>query len=92
MQGRPRVRGAGPGEAERVTLVPHLAVDLPRGIELGFDPGLELGARGLVHVHDSQATPLPLLGIDPAKFTFKLQGRAFRLTDVHGKVVQLVLA
>jgi hypothetical protein len=41
-----------------------------------------------VHVHDLQATLLHLLGVDHTKLTYKFQGRHFRLTDVHGKVVQ----
>ncbi len=45
-----------------------------------------------VHVHDFQATILHLLGIDHEKFTYRFQGRQFRLTDVHGKVVPQVLA
>ena len=44
-----------------------------------------------VHVHDLQATILHLLGIDHERFTFKHQGRRYRLTDVHGKVVKDVL-
>ena len=45
-----------------------------------------------VHVHDFQATLLHLMGIDHERFTHKYQGRRFRLTDVHGKVVKQVLA
>jgi hypothetical protein len=45
-----------------------------------------------VHVHDLQATILHLLGIDHRKLTFRFQGRDFRLTDVHGEVVQGLLA
>ncbi len=45
-----------------------------------------------VHVHDFQATLLHLMGIDHEKFTHKFQGRRFRLTDVHGKVVKDLLA
>lgn len=45
-----------------------------------------------VHVHDFQATVLHLMGIDHERFTFKHQGRRFRLTDVHGKVVRDILA
>ncbi|MEP7270400.1 MAG: DUF1501 domain-containing protein [Acidobacteriota bacterium] len=45
-----------------------------------------------VHVHDLQATILQCLGIDHKKLTFKFQGRHFRLTDVHGDVVQQVLS
>jgi len=45
-----------------------------------------------VHVHDFQATLMHLLGIDHEQFTYKFQGRRYRLTDVHGKVVNDLLA
>ncbi len=45
-----------------------------------------------VHVHDLQATILHLLGLDHKKLTFRFQGRDYRLTDVHGKVVKEILA
>jgi hypothetical protein len=45
-----------------------------------------------VHVHDMQATILHCLGLDHTKLTYKFQGRWFRLTDVHGKVVKPLLA
>jgi hypothetical protein len=45
-----------------------------------------------VHVHDLHATILHLLGFDHEKLTYRYAGRDFRLTDVHGKVVQGVLA
>jgi hypothetical protein len=45
-----------------------------------------------VDVHDLQATILNLMGIDHERLVFKTQGRNFRLTDVHGKVVQDVIA
>jgi hypothetical protein len=45
-----------------------------------------------VHVHDLQATILNLLGIDHKRLTYKFQGRAFRLTDVHGELINQVLA
>ncbi|MDB6154132.1 MAG: hypothetical protein JWL90_2585 [Chthoniobacteraceae bacterium] len=45
-----------------------------------------------VHVHDVQATILHLLGFDHEKLTFQSQGRDFRLTDVHGKVIKALLA
>lgn len=45
-----------------------------------------------VHVHDFQATMMHLLGIDHERLTFKFQGRRYRLTDVHGKVVQDILS
>ena len=55
--------------------------------ELGFSV-----ARDKVHVHDLQATILHLLGLDHEKLTYRFQGRDYRLTDVHGKVVREILA
>ncbi len=49
-------------------------------------------AEGPVHVHDFQATILHLLGIEHRRLTYKHQGRRYRLTDVHGHVVQDLLA
>ncbi|MEO2024503.1 MAG: DUF1501 domain-containing protein, partial [Fuerstiella sp.] len=43
-------------------------------------------------VHDLHATMLHLLGIDHERLTYRFQGRDYRLTDVHGNVVQDVLA
>jgi hypothetical protein len=45
-----------------------------------------------VHVHDINATILRQLGIDHEKLTYRYQGRDFRLTDVHGKVVKDIIA
>jgi hypothetical protein len=45
-----------------------------------------------VHIHDFHATMLHLLGIDHERLTYKFQGRRYRLTDVHGKVVKGLLA
>ena len=45
-----------------------------------------------VHVHDFQATLMHLFGIDHEKLTFKFQGRRYRLTDVHGSVVNELLS
>ena len=42
-------------------------------------------------VHDLHATMLNLMGVDHTKLTFKFQGRHYRLTDVHGRVVKDVL-
>ena len=67
----------------------------------GIKPGMSYGetddysynvAKDGVHVHDLHATLLHLLGIDHELLTFKYQGRHFRLTDVHGKVVKPILA
>jgi hypothetical protein len=45
-----------------------------------------------VHVHDLHATILRLLGFDHTKLTYRYAGRDFRLTDVHGNVVQDLIA
>jgi hypothetical protein len=55
----------------------------PYGYNIASDP---------VHIHDLQATILHQLGIDHERLTFKYQGRHFRLTDVHGRVVQPIIA
>jgi hypothetical protein len=49
-------------------------------------------ASNPVHIHDLQATILHLLGIDHTHLNYKYQGRHFRLTDVHGEIVQGILA
>jgi hypothetical protein len=45
-----------------------------------------------VHVHDFHATLLHLLGFDHENLTYRYSGRDFRLTDVHGKIVEDILA
>ncbi len=55
--------------------------------ELGFNP-----VSNRVHVHDLHATILHLLGLDHERLTFRFQGRDFRLTDVHGRVVRDLIA
>lgn len=45
-----------------------------------------------VHVHDLHATLMALLGFDHEKFTFRHAGRDFRLTDIHGQVVNELIA
>ena len=66
----------------------------------GVKPGFTYGAtddfgynivKDPVHVHDLQATMMHLMGIDHTKFTYKHQGRRFRLTDVSGHVVKDLL-
>ena len=66
------------------------------GIKRGLSHGEsdDLGftvARDQVHVHDLQATILHQLGMDHTKLTHRFQGRDYRLTDVHGKVVKELL-
>ncbi len=67
----------------------------------GFRPGMTYGKTDdfgyevidqQVHVHDLHATILHQLGFDHEKLTFRFQGRDFRLTDVHGRVVHEVLS
>ncbi|MSU59215.1 MAG: DUF1501 domain-containing protein [Pedosphaera sp.] len=67
----------------------------------GVKPGVTLGesdefgfraTTDKVHVHDLHATMMHLLGFDHTKLTYRFQGRDFRLTDVHGEVVQKLLA
>jgi hypothetical protein len=45
-----------------------------------------------VHVHDLHATILHLLGLDHTRLTYRYAGRDFRLTDIHGEVVQSIIA
>ena len=55
----------------------------------------EFGYRAIespIHVHDLQATILQQLGIDHERLTWRYQGRAFRLTDVGGRVARELLA
>lgn len=54
--------------------------------ELGFRV-----AENPVHVHDLQATILHALGFDHERLTYRFQGRDFRLTDVHGRVISKIL-
>jgi hypothetical protein len=45
----------------------------------------------VVTFHDLHATMLHLMGIDHERLTYRFGGRDFRLTDVHGHVVQEIL-
>ena len=67
----------------------------------GVKPGTSYGttdefcynvAENSVSVHDLHATYMHLLGIDHKQLTFRYQGRRFRLTDVHGEILDQVLA
>ncbi|MEX2288369.1 MAG: DUF1501 domain-containing protein [Planctomycetaceae bacterium] len=67
------------------------------GVRGGYAHGStdEFGFRAVekpVHVHDLHATMLRLLGFDHEKLTYRYAGRDFRLTDVHGKVVEELIA
>lgn len=48
-------------------------------------------AQDPVHVHDLNATLLHLLGLDHERLTYRHQGRRYRLTDVHGEVIQRLI-
>ncbi len=67
----------------------------------GIKPGIVHGATDElgynivsdpVHVHDIQATLMHCLGFDHERLTFRTQGRDFRLTDIHGHLVNGILA
>ena len=45
-----------------------------------------------VHVHDLHATILHLMGLDHEKLTYRYSGRDFRLTDVHGRIIEDILS
>jgi hypothetical protein len=67
------------------------------GLKKGFHLGAtdELGfnvTHNKTHIHDLQATILHLLGIDHTKLVYKFQGRDYRLTDVHGKLIKKILS
>jgi arylsulfatase A-like enzyme len=55
------------------------------------DFGMDVIENG-AHVHDINATILHLLGLNHEKLTYRYQGREFRLTDVHGKVIEAILS
>lgn len=66
----------------------------------GIKPGVTVGesdefgyrpVEDSAHVHDLHATWLHLLGIDHERLTYRLQGRDYRLTDVHGKLLEKVV-
>jgi arylsulfatase A-like enzyme len=67
----------------------------------GVKPGLVYGetddfsvnvVRDPVHVHDLNATLLHLLGFDHERLTYRAEGRDYRLTDVHGRRIDALLA
>ncbi len=67
------------------------------GVKGGFSYGAtdETGAEaveGRCHIHDWHATILHLLGLDHTRLTYRYAGRDFRLTDVHGNVMEEIIA
>ncbi len=62
------------------------------GVIIGKTDELGFGViEDKYHVHDLQATVLHLLGFDHERLTYRFQGRDFRLTDVHGHVIEKML-
>ena len=66
----------------------------------GVKPGIAFGAtdefghmavQDKMHMHDLHATILHLMGIDHQRLTYRYSGRDFRLTDVHGRVVDEII-
>lgn len=67
------------------------------GVKRGMTYGAsdELGftiAENPVHVHDLQATILHLLGLNHLQLTHRFQGRDYRLTDIHGNLINAILS
>ena len=67
----------------------------------GIKPGMTFGqtddygyniVQNPVHIHDLNATILNCMGFDHERLTYRYQGRDFRLTDIHGKIVESILA
>jgi hypothetical protein len=67
----------------------------------GIRPGMTYGstddfgmavAENKVELHDLHATILHLMGFDHRRLTYRYSGRDFRLTDVHGRVINEILA
>ena len=67
----------------------------------GIKPGMTFGqtddygyniVQNPVHMHDLNATILNCMGFDHERLTYRYQGRDFRLTDIHGKIVESILA
>lgn len=67
--------------------VPKRGFSFGESDDVAYNP-----AQAPVHVHDFQATVLHLLDIDHERLTYEIQGRYFRVTDVHGRVVNEILA
>ena len=67
----------------------------------GIKPGMTFGqtddygyniVQDPVHIHDLNATILNCMGFDHEQLTYRYQGRDFRLTDIHGRIVESILA
>ena len=93
----PRTESGAPEETAAIDTTPPSAV--PPGapqtrIRLRHDRLTQFGFRAVenrVHVHDLHATILKLMGFDHEQLTYRYAGRNFRLTDVHGNVVDALI-
>ncbi|MDF2187293.1 DUF1501 domain-containing protein [Paraflavitalea sp. CAU 1676] len=66
---------------------------IKRGASFGETDEIGYAAvSGKTTAFDIQATILNQLGFDHEKFTYQFQGRPFRLTDVHGRVIEEIIA
>ena len=68
---------------------------MPAAIDFYFEFSSPYGyfaAEDKVHIHDLHATILHLMGLNHEQLTFRYSGRDFRLTDVHGRVVEELIA
>ena len=92
-QGKLTARDYGRDHHPRCYTIWMTGAGVKRGISFGETDDYSYNVvKDPVHVHDLNATILHLLGIDHMKLTYKYQGRHFRLTDVHGTVVNQILA
>lgn len=55
------------------------------------DPLGYKAVEGEVHLHDLHATMLHLLGLDHKKLVYRFGGRDFRLTNIHGNVIDDII-
>lgn len=67
------------------------------GVKSGYSYGAtdEFGHRAVenkVHMHDLHATILHLMGLDHERLTYRFSGRDYRLTDVHGRIIDSIIA
>ncbi|HEY7117441.1 MAG TPA: DUF1501 domain-containing protein [Tepidisphaeraceae bacterium] len=89
----PMAQGNGRDHHQKAFSIFMAGGGIKGGITHGATDDLGYNAvEDVVHVHDMHATMLYLLGIDHKRLTYKFQGRDFRLTDVHGNLVNAILA
>jgi hypothetical protein len=66
---------------------------IKKGVSFGETDEIGYSAiSGKTTAFDVQATILNQLGFDHEQFTYQFQGRPFRLTDVHGRVIDEIIA